>query len=498
MAEIEPTAEHLDPNAEITLDVIKKRSVRGIAVLTGRTFVLSAISLVATGFLTVFLEPAEFGVFWIVTAIVSFLAYFSDVGLAAALIQKKEPVTDNELRTTFTIQQVLVLLILLLLILGSPYLVRFYSLSEEGRLLLYALGLSLLLSSLKTIPSVLLERELDFTKLVFPQVLENLVYNIVAVFLAWKGYGIGSFTYAVVLRGIVGLTAIYLLKPWLPGISFDKKSLKKLLSYGVPYQVNTLLATIKDDGMTAFLGGVLGPAGVGLLGWAQKWAYTPLRLFLDHVLKVTFPAFARMQDDKENLTRSLNKSIFFVCFLVFPMVVGMLVVAPLMVKIIPRYEKWEPALIPLMLISVNTIFAASTTQLTNLLNAIGKIKVTFKLMLMWTILTWVFVPFLAIKYGVDGAAFGYSLVGASSLIAIYIVYRIVRFDIVRSVGKPLAGTLIMAAILLLTRSLVPVNILSVFILTFVGITFYMISMYFMIGTSILVDAKKGINEIFKK
>ena len=187
MAEIEPTAEHLDPNAEITLDVIKKRSVRGIAVLTGRTFVLSAISLVATGFLTVFLEPAEFGVFWIVTAIVSFLAYFSDVGLAAALIQKKEPVTDNELRTTFTIQQVLVLLILLLLILGSPYLVRFYSLSEEGRLLLYALGLSLLLSSLKTIPSVLLERELDFTKLVFPQVLENLVYNIVAVFLAWKG-----------------------------------------------------------------------------------------------------------------------------------------------------------------------------------------------------------------------------------------------------------------------------------------------------------------------
>ena len=74
------------------LDAIKKRAVKGVAVLTGRTFLLSILSLVATGFLTVFLDPSEFGLFWIVSAIVNFLAYFSDIGLAAALIQKKEKV----------------------------------------------------------------------------------------------------------------------------------------------------------------------------------------------------------------------------------------------------------------------------------------------------------------------------------------------------------------------------------------------------------------------
>ena len=156
------------------------------------------------------------------------------------------------------------------------------------------------------------------------------------------------------------------------------------------------------------------------MGWAQKWAYMPLRLFMDNVLKVTFPAFSRMQDEREHLKRSVTRSIFFVCFLVFPSVVGLVILSPILVEIIPRYDKWEPALIPLFLISINTIFAAATTQLTNLLNAIGKIKTTFKLMIMWTVLTWAFIPVLAIKYGVNGAALGYALVGSSSIIAIYI------------------------------------------------------------------------------
>ena len=498
VAEIETSEEHLDPTTEITLEAVKARAVRGVAVLTGRTFVLSVISLVATGFLTVFLEPSEFGVFWIVSAIVNFLAYFSDVGLAAALIQKKEAVSEEELRTTFTIQQFLVITLLLILFAFAPYLQKYYSLSEEGKFLLYALGLSLFLSSLKTIPSVLLERELDFPKLVLPQVLENVVYNLIAVYLAWKGYGVTSFTYAVLARGFVGLFAIYLLRPWIPGIALGKKALKSLLSFGVPYQANTLLATIKDDGMTAFLGGILGPMGVGFLGWAQKWAYMPLRLFMDHVLKVTFPAFSRMQEEKEHLVQAITRSIFFVCFLVFPTTAGLLVLAPLLIDIIPRYEKWEPALLPLFLISINTLFAAATTQLTNLLNATGRIKTTFKLMIMWTVLTWLFVPILSIRYSVVGAAFGYSLVGVSSLFAMYVAYKIVPFKVYESIGRPVLGTLVMTLMLLLLRSILPRDLTAVWILIGAGSALYITAMYFIVGSSILVDAKKGIKAVFSR
>ena len=490
--------EHLDPTAEISLDVVKQRAIKGVAVLTGRTFLLSVLSLIATGFLTVFLSPEEFGIFWIVSAIINFLAYFSDVGLAAALIQKKDKVGTSELRTTFTIQQILVLLILTILFSVAPFLQNYYGLSKDGLILLYALGASLLMSSLKTIPSILLERELDFPRLVIPQVLENLFYNIFAVYFAWRGFGITSFTYAVLARGIIGLITMYILKPWIPGIAFSKKHLRKLLSFGVPYQANTLLATIKDDGMTAFLGGILGAGGIGLLGWAQKWAQYPLRLFMDHVLKVTFPAFSRMQDEKNLLSVSVTRSIFFVSFLVFPAVAGMIILAPILVEIIPRYEKWRPALLPLTLISMNTFFAASTTQLTNLLNAIGKIKTTFKLMIMWTALTWILVPYMSIKYGVNGAAGGYALVGFSSVIAIYIARKSVKFLIYDSIVRPLVGTTVMIAILLPLRYFLPINLISVWVLAGLGFIFYIITMYFIVGQSILIDAKRGIRSIFNK
>lgn len=484
-------AEHLDPTTEITLKAIKERAVKGVVVLTGRTFLLSTLSLVATGFLTVFLDPEQYGVFWIVSAIVNFLAYFSDIGLAAALIQKKETADDKDLKTTFTVQQTLVFTLLLVVFLGTPIFQNIYGLSNEGRLLLYALAASLFMSSLKTIPSILLERELAFGKLVIPQVLENLVYNISAVFFAWQGLGVRAFTYAVLIRGIVGLVSMYILKPWIPGLAFSRKSLKKLLTFGVPYQANTLLATFKDDGMTAVLGGILGPAGVGLLGWAQKWGQAPLRFFMDHVIKVTFPAFARMQDEKEHLKRSLTRSIFFICFLVFPSIIGLVLVAPLLTQIIPRYEKWEPALLPLAIIGINTVFAAVTTQLTNLLNSIGKIKITFKLMIMWTVLTWLFVPGLAYLYGVIGAATGYAIVSASSVIAIYVARKYVGFSLKDSVLWPGLASLIMGIVVYLVRGILPVKLSSVWVLMGVGAVTYIISIYFFVGSSLIVDARKS-------
>lgn len=490
--------EHLNPTSGITLEAVKEKAVKGVVILTGRTFLLSTLSLVATGLLTVFLDPSEFGVFWIVSAVVNFLAYFSDVGLAAALIQKKEEVDDDDLRTTFTIQQILVLTLLVILFFATPFISSYYSLTSDGQFLLYALGISLFLSSLKTIPSVLLERELEFGKLVIPQVLENLVYNIVAVFLAWKGFGIKSFTVAVLARGVVGLVAMYILRPWRPSFAFARKPLKRLLSFGVPYQANTLLATVKDDGMTVVLGGILGTSGVGLLGWAQKWGQAPLRFFMDHVIKVTFPAFSRMQDAKKELETSVTRSIFFICFLVFPTLAALLILAPVLVEIIPRYEKWQPALLPLGLIAINTVFASVTTQLTNLLNSIGKIKTTFKLMVMWTVLTWLFVPFLATRNGVNGAALGYALVGASSVVAIIVARRQVRFSLVNSALRPFLATLVMSLLLLLLRGQFENSMALVWGLIAVGFVSYLVSVYLLVGATLIKDVKKSFAALFSR
>jgi O-antigen/teichoic acid export membrane protein len=490
--------EHLEPTSEISLETVKERSVRGVVILTGRTFLLQIIALVAQLFLFAYLGKYEFGVFAIVSAIINFLVYFSDIGLAAALIQKKNKPTDTDLKTTFFIQQLLVLAIIAVVVILTPFFTQKYSLNRDGQMLLYALALSLLFSSLKSIPSVLLERKLEFIKLVFPQILEQIIYNVILVVLAMKGFGLKSFSVAVIARSTVGLIAIYILQPWKPGIAFSRETLSSLFRFGVPYQINTFLATIKDDGLTLVLGGILGPVGVGILSFAQKLARLPLTFFMDTVTRVTFPAFSRMQEAKDDLARSVTRSIFFICFLVFPSLTGITILAPILIRVIPRYNQWIPALIPLIFVSINFIFAAATTQLTNLLNAIGKIKITFYLMIMWTVLTWSFIPFLAIKFGVTGAAMGYSLVGASSIVAIVIAKRYVNFSITDSMIKPAIGSIAMGIILIFAKKFLPISFYSLEVLVVIGIAAYAASMITMVGISLIEDVKRSVRTIFSK
>ena len=494
----EVTEEHLDPTTEISLETVKERSVRGVVVLTGRTFLLQIIGIVAQLFLFAYLGKYEFGVFAIVSAIINFLVYFSDIGLAAALIQKKEKPTDSDLKTTFFVQQFLVLTIIGVVIALTPFFTQKYALNHDGQILLYALAGSLFLSSLKSIPSVLLERKLEFIKLVFPQILEQVVYNVILVFLAMKGFGLSSFTFAVLARGVIGVIAIYILQPWVPGFAFSRKTLSGLFKFGVPYQINNLLATFKVDGITLILGSILGPAGVGVLSFAQKIARLPLTFFMDTVTRVTFPAFSRMQDEKADLERSVTRSIFFICLLVFPSLVGISILAPILVRVIPKYNQWIPALVPIVFISINFVFAAATTQLTNLLNAIGKIKITFYLMIMWTVLTWAFVPVLAIKFGVVGASIGYSLVGASSIAAIIVSKKYVNFSITDSMIKPAIGAIVMGAVLLIMRNFLSVSIVSMEIMIAVGFVVYISSMLSMVGLSLIEDVKRSFKTIISK
>jgi O-antigen/teichoic acid export membrane protein len=490
--------EHADPTAEISLETVKSRTVKGIMALTGRYFVLYVITLIAQGFLGALLTTAQFGIFGIVSAIINFLVYFSDIGLAAALIQKKERITREDLKTTFTVQQILVISLLAVIFLASHRIQAFYKLDQNAIYLLYALGVSFLLSSLKTIPSVLLERRLRFEILAVANILENLVYNILLVFLAWRGFGIASFTYAVLARSIVGLVTLYIFQPWIPGFTISRKSLSKLLKFGIPYQVNTFIAVLKDDGLTLVLGKMMGMGQLGILVWAQKWIQIPLRVVLDNVTRVTFPAFSRMQDDKQNLERSVTRSIFFSTALIFPATVGIVILFPLILNLIPKYHQWFPAVLPLTLLSVNVFFAAVTTQLTNLLNAIGKIKVTSALMVMWTLLTWGLVPYLARKFGASGAALGYSIVGVSSIIAIVVVKKYVNFSLFESTVKPLIAASAMGATMLMLRLFLPNSPYSLAILTIVGIVVYFAVILALVGLTLIEDVKKSISSLFSK
>src|SRR3989344_2086091 len=473
----------------LDIELIKKRAISGVVTFTLRTFFIQAFTFFATFILTILLDPSIFGVFFVVSAILNLFVYFSDIGLAAALIQKKEEPKRQDLTTTFAIQQMIVFTLVFLGLIFSGSIARFYNLDAQGTFLLRVLIFSLILSSLKTIPSIILERKLDFTRLVIPQVAENIIFYSIAMVLAYMGFGLSSFSWAVLARGFSGLAIIYILSPWKPGFSFNFKSAKNLVNFGIPFQANSILALIKDDLLTVFLGKILTFNQVGYVGWAQKFGFVPLRFFMDNVIKVTFPAYSRLQENKKELAKAIEKSLFFVAYLVYPSVLGILAIAPKIIEIIPRYDKWEPALPLLYFFGINAMFAAINTTLTNTLFALGKPKIVLNLMVAWTILIWILTFSLVTLFGFIGVGVASAIVAASTSITIYFAKKEIPITIGKNIFIPLFISAIMFLVVKGALNVLPPNIFGLVLAIATGIIVYVLISLGILGKNLTDQIK---------
>jgi len=459
------------------LHTIATKSVKGVFALVSRSFLIQILGIVTSFILTIFLDPASFGIFFIVSAIIVFFNYFQDIGLAASLIQKKEEPTVKELRTVFAIQQLLVLMLIIPSLIFSYQISSFYNLNSDGHILLVALLISFLITSLRTIPTVIMERKLDYSKLVIPQILENIFYNTALIVCAVSGLGVVSFTIAVVLRAVVGLVATYIIQPWPIGLSFNIKSVKKLISFGIPFQTNSILALFKDDFLTIFLGKILSIAQVGYIGFAQRLSYLPLRLIMDNVIKITFPSFSRLQDDKNALKIGIEKSLFVISLAIFPVAVGIINFSPFLIEFIPRYQKWEPALLSVVFFSLGTVLSSISTPLTNFLNAIGKVKITLYFMVAWTALTWSLTLFFVSRLGYNGVAMASFLVSLSSIGVFIVSRRYVSFSIIKPTYKQFIAAVIMFGFIFSAKFLIT-SFIAMLIVGVLSLVIYALVLFF--------------------
>lgn len=464
---------------------IKKKAFASVTVLILRNLLMQPISFFGFLFLSIFLKRWELGVFWAVSEVIGFLGYFSDVGLAAALIQEKKKPTRAEIRSTFTLQQILVVSLIFLALIFTPSLQKQFNFDDQGKVLFYSLLFGFFAASLKTIPSVMLERKLRFSKLAIVDLTEQLIFTGLAVILAWQGLGLKSWVWAIVARSTVGVILIYLFSPWPVGLSFNFRSIRRLVKFGVPFQANSLLSVVKDRLVNIFLWGILGSDGVGILGWAQRWASMPLRFLMDSVIRVTFPAYSRIQNKKERLKLALERSSFLVNLFTFPVLVGMGLTMPKVVSIFPQYQKWTVGLISFRWYLANFLFGVATTPLVNAFNAIGKVKIALKLMIFWTILTWLIVPPLAKTAGADGAAMGLFLVSSSSLVAWYLAKKEFGVSLIRIIGKPFFLTAIMTVVLFSINGAVGKDLAGLIVFVVVGGLVYLLAAFLLVKKEIL-------------
>lgn len=432
-------------------DQVKNKAIKGTMTLTIQRVAIKAIDALGVIFLARLLSETEFGIFGIVNFIVfTLFGFLSDVGLGASLIQKKTALKKADMTTVFTIQLFLVLIINVLVWLLSPTLVRLYNLSGSQVWLLRATAFCLLLTSFKTIPSVLLQRELLYQKLLIPEVAETIAYNLAAISLAVLGFGVWSLTGALLLRTFLGAIILNLISPWRITLGVNKNSLRELLKFGLPYQANSLLALLKDNLTPTVIAFFYGPAAVGFVNLAQSIATKPMEI-TNIVNRVVFPTFAKIQDDLVRVGAWLEKGVRLMAYAYLPLVFGLLVSARPILRLVyaAKSDKWLPALPALYPFLLGAIPVVFTTTATNVLFSLGKSRLVLKLMTIYTVLTWVIGLPLIINLGFEGIAWAGVAVGLVSvaLVRFYLKKTGVPFSLAKAVGTPLLASVLMALLL---------------------------------------------------
>lgn len=462
---------------EFDIATIGKRSVHGVMALISRQFFLSVISFTASLIIFTFLSPKDIGIYTGVTAMQRIISFFTDFGLGAALVQKRNELRQQDLATSFTVQFLLTLCVFVTIFLAREQIMLFFRLSSEAGWLLIALVFSIFLSSFKIIPSIMLERAIRFEKLIIPQIVEALAFNGVLVLLVISGRGIQSYTWAVLISSLLGIPFYYAVSPWQIRTGIDKTSLAHL-KYGITFQAKNVLATIKDDLLIVFLVKLVSFTQLGYIGFAQRFAFFTFRHIVDSVTKVTFSTYSRMQDNTVFLKRGIEKSLFFVSAVMFPTLFGLIITAPYLISYMPKWHnKWEPALLSLTFFSLNALISSLSNILVNVLDATGRVKTTLRLMILWTTLTWILTPLLLYFYGYNGVSIASFLVALTIGLTIYLVKKIVDFDFFKSIYKPFISAGFMVAVVFFSGKLFVKDIVTLLLVCLFGLLIYISCLY---------------------
>lgn len=359
-----------EENKATASTAIKTRAVSGVKVLAARTLVSVLLRVVSSLCLARLLFPHDYGVFGVVSYITGLGMFLCDAGLAGALVRQHREPTRDEAYTVFWSQQILTAIVVAAVIGSAPLLLHLYKLSPAALLLLVVMAIGLFLSSLRVIPMMALERDLQFPTIARCELIENLAQTASTILFAYLGWGAWALAGGGIVRGVVGLLCVWLASPWRPQGEFHFAIVKRLARFGVSYQLNAIVPSLLGGWMPLVVGRLLGIAAVGLVGWAVNIASVPM--MLSGVLnRVAFPAYSRLQSDPEALSRYLTSSIRRVsavfCLLV-PLVV---ILCPVLIPALFR-ARWTPAVPLVQWFSLECVVLTLTGLAASAQNATGR------------------------------------------------------------------------------------------------------------------------------
>lgn len=263
------------------------------------------------------LSPHDYGVFGLMAIFISIAEVLMDGGLCAAVI-KKENATDVDFSTLsiYNICASLVLYIIYFTI--APYIESFYDCPRlSSYIRIYSI--SIIFHGVVMAPRTYAIKNMKFKVLSLITMIAGFCGLLVAIVMAYCGFGVYSLIGQYVTYSFFYTFAIFLKSKYKVKLGFSRKSFNEQFAFGINTTIANALKTLSENIYNNVIGKTCQLNQVGFYTQSSKLMQVPVGFFYNLIDTTFFPIMSQIHD-KNDFTVSIIKlnvksiKIIFVLF----------------------------------------------------------------------------------------------------------------------------------------------------------------------------------------
>ena len=354
-------------------DTLKDKAAKGLmwgAINNGATQILNAIFGIVLARL---LSPDDYGLIAMLLVFSTVATALQDSGFVVALTNKRDA-THDDYNAVFWFNILVSIIVYVILFSASPWIAAFYNEPILTSLSRYFF-LGFFIASFSIVPRAILFRRLQQRELALMALSSLLISGTVGITLAANGFAFwGIATQTLTFNLCVTIFSWYFSK-WRPKFFTLHSSLftplKPLLGFSSKMLFTYIFNNINNNIFSLLLGHLYNKTEAGIYSQAQKWNVMGSNTITGMVQGVAQPTFVQVGDDKVRLCRAFSKMLRFTCFISFPAMLGLALVAREFI-IVTVTEKWLPSASLMQLLCIAGAFLPLATLYYNMIISRGK------------------------------------------------------------------------------------------------------------------------------
>jgi len=354
---------------------LKHRTTRGIGWTFASQVTRLVVTFTVTAILAHLLSPRDFGLMAMVVVFMNVFLVMNDMGLPAALIQKKE-ITEEHISSAFWLNLAEGLVLTGILALLSPVIAGFYGRSALTAIVL-VLSTTLFISSFGMIQLALFSKDLDFKLPAVAEIISVVLSGGVAVAMAYGGSGVWSLVGQAVSYSVLLAALLWFMSGWTPKFIFRWSAAWELLSFGLHLMGFGLVNYFNRNLDNLLIGKFEGAATLGFYNLAYRLLLFPLQSISTVIGRVMFPALSTIQDNKEKVRQGYISANRYIATITFPLMTGLAILAPQFVRVFFGI-KWDRSIFLIQVLAFAGLFQSVETTVGWLFQSQGRTDILLK------------------------------------------------------------------------------------------------------------------------